>query len=322
LTAKVGSITDESKITIQPINTQVLDEFVIGKISTQEAGTAFRLTIVAVDSTNATVTSYSGPININDTTHTLTIVTNTGFTNGVWTGMVKITKASLVTVTVEDKAKPSKKGTSDSIEIKPGDLDHFEFIPIPQQVAGDQFPVIVKAMDAFGNKITDYSGTVELSTNNGNSPAGNQNDLSPSPYQFNSDDGGQHTFQATLYNTKPGVTISVSSSGKTSTSNDFTVVAAGIFKVTVTPGTISMLANDVVDLKAKASDAFGNTVTGVTFSWTVGSSIGALSVNSGPEVEFRAASVTEDISGSVTVTGTKPGSGTVSGNTTITVKPV
>ena len=315
LTAKVGSIFDESKITIKPANTQVLDHFVIGEIGPQKAGTAFPFTITAVDSTGATVTSYSGPINVNDTTQTLTIVTNNGFTNGVWTGTVKITKASLnVKVTAEDKETPSKKGTSNTFEVKAGDLDHFVFNEIGQQTAGVEFSVTVKAIDGFGNKITDYSGTVELSTNNGNSPAGNTSELSPTPYTFNSDDEGQHTFQVTLFNAKSGVTISVSGSSKTNSSNAFNVVTASIFKVTITPSIVSIPEGEQLDFKAKAVDAFGNTVNGATFSWTVGPTLGTLGSTTGAEVEFTAAAVTENLTGPVTAT-----SGSVSGSATITV---
>jgi hypothetical protein len=315
LTAKVGSISDESKITIKPV-TQVLDHFAIDDIaSPQKAGTSFSLTITAADSADAIVTSYSGPINLNDTTETLTVVTDNGFSNGVWTGTVKVTKASPnVKIMAEDKATPSKKGNSNTFEVRAGDIDHFEFNEIAQQAAGIEFSIVAKAMDEFGNKITDYNGTVELSTNDGNSPAGNASELSPTPYPFNSDDEGQHTFQVKLYNAKNGVTISISGSGKTSTSNAFTVAPSSIFKVTVTPSSVSIPEGEQLDFKAKAVDAFGNTVTGATFGWTVTSSLGTLGSTSGNEVEFTAASVTENQTGLVTAT-----SGLVSGSATVTV---
>jgi hypothetical protein len=82
----------------------------------------------------------------------------------------------------------------------------------------------------------------------------------------------------------------------------------------VTPSSVTIQEGDQVDLKAKAVDAFGNTVTGATFSWTVVPTLGTLGSTSGAEVEFTGATVTETQTGPVTAT-----SGSVSGIATVTV---
>jgi hypothetical protein len=323
LTARVGTIDDDSRITIEPITSQLLDHFVISEIAGQKkAGSPFSLTLMAVGATGVTITSYSGPIKLIDTTGTMTIVTDNGFSNGVWTGNVKITKASQnVKITVEDEKTPSKKGTSNAFDVKAGDIDHFQISEIGhQQTAGDDFSMIAKAMDASGNVITDYNGTVILSTNDGTSPAGNASELSPSPYTFNSDDEGQHTFQITLYNAKTGVTITISDSEKSSTSNSFEVVPSTKAKVIITPHSVSVAQGDQLDFKAKAQDAFGNVISGASFSWSLSSLsilIGSLESNSGSVVEFKAAPVViANITGSITVT-----SGSISDTATVTVTP-
>ena len=323
LTARIGTIDDDSKITIQPIASQLLDHFVTNEITgPKKAGSQFSLTLTAVGTTGVTITSYSGPIRLNDTTETMTIVTDNGFSNGVWTGNVKITKVSHnVRITVEDEKTPSKKGTSNAFEVEAGDIDHFQISEIGhQQIAGDDFSMTAKAMDAFGNMITDYNGIVTLSTNDGTSPAGNASSLTPSPYPFNSDDEGQHTFQITLYNAKSGVAITISDSGKNSTTNTFDVIPSSKAKVVISPHSVSVPRGEQLDFKAKAQDGFGNVISGATFSWSLSSlsiSIGSLENNSGSVVEFTAAPVViENITGSITVT-----SGSISDTATVTVTP-
>jgi hypothetical protein len=319
LTAKVGAIHDDSIITIKSIASQLLDHLVINEIpNPTKAGLPFSLTLTAVGATGAAILSYSSPIDLTDTTGTLSVVTNNGFSNGVWTGKVKITKASVnAKITVEAKETPNKKGTSNAFEVKAGDIDHFEISETGhQQTAGIEFSLIAKAMDAFGNKVTDYDGTVILSTNDGTSPAGNASELAPSPYPFNSDDEGQHTFQAKLYNAKSGVTITISSSGKSGTSNTFDVVPSITAKVIISPHSISVPQGEELDFKAKAQDAFGNIISGTTFDWTLSSTLlGTLESISGSVVEFKAPPVViENITGSLTAK-----SGAISNAATITV---
>jgi hypothetical protein len=70
----------------------MLDHFVFDTISSpQVAGTAFAITITAVDAYGNTVTSYIGPNVLSDSTETITPTITTSFISGVWTGSVTIT---------------------------------------------------------------------------------------------------------------------------------------------------------------------------------------------------------------------------------------
>ena len=323
LTVKLGSLEDTSKIMIKP-KTPVLtlDHFVVDTIPISEkAGLPFHVSFKAVTSTGATVTTYSGPFDMNDTTSTLSIVTNGGFLNGVWTGTVKVTKPAMdVTITVKDGAVPTKMGISNPFEVKAGNIDRFDFtIDTGQKIAGAEFSVTVTAKDAHGNTIKEYNGTVSLSSNDGSSPAGNASKLLPSPYTYNSVDQGQHIFKVTLYNAKSGVTITASDGTKTSTSNSFDEVPSTIAKVAITPHAVSLRAGDKLTFKAKALDVYGNTISGASFSWSVSPTspiaIGVIPSTSGPEVEFTAAiAILLPLTGSITAT-----SGSVTDTASITV---
>jgi len=317
-------VEDDSKITISPTAQQALDHFTIEDISgPKTAGEPFTVIITAIGTNDKPVISYEGAITLKDTTDTLSIVDNDGFSDGVWTGTVKITKTSDdVKITVKDSDSPSKKGTSTPFKVEAADLDHFAVTDIGNtQVAGEQFEFNVTALDEFENIITDYDGTIALDTNDGSSPAGNDNDISPSSYTFASADKGRHEFDATLYNAKTDVTISVSSADPQmeDTSSEFVVKPAALAEIIVTPDEISTAPESVVSLTAEAKDEFGNEITADedTFSWSLSSSsLGDLDPSTGIEVEFKATteSITEPIVGSLTVT-----SGSVSTDVNITI---
>jgi hypothetical protein len=105
-----------------------------------------------------------------------------------------------------------------------------------------------------------------------------------------------------LYNAKDDVRITISDSGKSSTTSAFDVVPAAIVKVTVSPHSVTIPQGEKLDFKAKAQDAFGNVIVGASFTWSLGSSsIGSLGSTIGSEVEFTAATgITGNINGSIT----------------------
>lgn len=305
LIASAGGLTDNSKITIQPTALQSLDHFVLNAMSPQKAGMPFPLSITAVDSSGNIITSYNRDIDLNDTTNTLQILTDSGFSSGNWTGNVMITKASQnVKITTNDKEITSKKGTSNPFVVRAGNLDHFEIANLLNtQVAGEEFAYAAIALDEFENIVQDYNGTVTLSTNDGTSPSGNESQLSPSPYTFNSDDEGQHTFQAKLYNAKDKALISIAGSGKNGTSHTFKVFPSATAKVAISPDSISVVKSKKATFHAEAEDAFGNPISDAIFAWSLSSSLlGSLNVNSGPTVDFTAtATISGPLTGSIIV---------------------
>jgi len=128
----------------------------------QVAGIPFRLTIRAVDAGGETVSGFNGNVSISDTTGTITPVQSASFKNGILNQDVTITKAmSNVIISVVDVMGNS--GQSNPFNIIPGALDHFTIgeIPSPQK-AGAGFNIFVQAMDAYGNLVTGFNGTVNI----------------------------------------------------------------------------------------------------------------------------------------------------------------
>ncbi len=203
------------------------------------------------------------------------------------------------------------------------ELSHFEISHIANQTAGNQFAFTVKAIDEDGHIKTDYNGTVTITTNGGSSPMGNTSSFVPNPYTFNATaDKGQHMFTAKMYNAKSNVTITVSGSGKTGTSNKFNVVPAAAASVKVLPATATVPSNGTQNFNATAYDAYGNQVINASFTWSQSpTTLGTLTVSAtdSSKAMLKAAVVSSSTGGTITatVTGT-----TVHSTAAVTITPL
>ncbi|HKU49035.1 MAG TPA: hypothetical protein VJP79_03710 [Nitrososphaera sp.] len=306
-----GGKSDRSVITITP-KLQVLDHFVIGNISSpQTAGSPFQVTIRAVNSTGASITGYSGPMHLTDSTGTLDMTINSGFVNGLWTGNANITEAnSKVRISASDVASPSKKGTSNEFAVTAGALHHFDIDAIANQTAGVQFNVAVRAEDAYGNLKPDYAGNVTLGTNDGASPIGNLTLFNPGSHNFTAGDGGRFTFTATMYNARDDVTVTAAGSGKSGTSNEFDVrsTTSAVAKVSVSPTSATVNPGGKVTFGAQAFDAYGNSITNggagaeaaVDFQWSLDlDSLGDIDGDGASAVFTASSSISTSVTGTV-----------------------
>ena len=198
-------------------------------------------------------------------------------------------------------------------------LDRFMVSRIGSQTAGSEFTFAVTAIDGMGRVKTGYTGTVSLITNNGISPGGHAS-IMPATYTFTSADAGQHVFAAKMFNAKSDTVITVSGDGRTATSNAFAVATAPAAGVTVTPSSVTLGAGGATTLFAQARDAYGNPITGATYSWSLGNlSLGTL-VSSTNSATFTAANLAAAASGAVGVTATYGGA-SASTSATVNVNP-
>ncbi len=106
-------VTMNSAQTITLVYYGALDHFVFNAISSpQTTGSAFSITITAVDAYGTTVTSYTGTNTLSVSTGTLTPTSTGAFSSGVWTGSITLTGAgSGVTISTSGS---SKSGTSNT----------------------------------------------------------------------------------------------------------------------------------------------------------------------------------------------------------------
>ncbi|MEW6608468.1 MAG: carboxypeptidase regulatory-like domain-containing protein, partial [bacterium] len=181
-------IWDHTGYNFIQINPAPLGGFELDSISNQKAGTSFTITVVAKDIEGNIKTNYFGTPTLKDDTGTLTPTAISGFVSGVASTQVTITKtATGISITAEDAGKT---GTSNTFNIGPGPIDHFEVKGIPSPIqAGTPSGLTVTAYDKYNNVKTDYQGTIEFST----SDTGPQTTY-PASYEFKLADQGQKVF--------------------------------------------------------------------------------------------------------------------------------
>lgn len=215
------------------------------------------------------------------------------------------------TVLTMSDASPADGATglidaTQNIIITANNIASFTFSAISNQVAGTPFAVTIVAKDTYGNTVTDFNGTANL-TSTLETP-------SPSSIQFT---GGSWSGNVTL--TKAGnVTLTATYNTATGSSAFFTLNAGDISKVSVTPASLKAKAGDTVNLTASASDAYDNPIsTGVSYTWSAPAQIGTLSpTNQSTTVLTAANSIA---TGNISVTATK--GATANGTAAVTIIP-
>src|SRR5205823_4459205 len=128
------------------------------------AGSAFNVTVTALDAFGNTATGYTGTVHFTSTDGAATLPTNYPFVagdNGVhtFTNGVTLRTAGPQTVTATDTATSSITATSGNTPVTPPAPTPSP-VPAPATAAaGAAFSVTVTALDGFGNTATGYRGT-------------------------------------------------------------------------------------------------------------------------------------------------------------------
>lgn len=152
VTATEGANTKSLSI---PVNVTALavDHFSFATITNKVAGQNFQVTILAKDQYNNTVSSYNGNGVLSYSAGTVTPSATTDFTNGSWTGNIRVTKSGTsVTIGYSDAGK---SGTSNTFNVSPAALDSVAISPtsliVPLQSTNT---VTATAYDVYSNQIT------------------------------------------------------------------------------------------------------------------------------------------------------------------------
>ena len=202
----------------------VLNHFTVtasggGNIGTQTAGTAFSITITAIDQDGNTFTGYTGTNTLTASTGTGTISpTTTGaFVAGVWTGSVTLTKAGTgISISTSGGGTTEQSNT---FTVNAGALYQFTFNTISgTKTAGTSFSVTITAQDQYGNTVTSYGSSTTLTETGG----GAGGTVSPSSVTFTN---GVYTGNVSVSKSGTLVTITATYGSTSRASNTFTVNA-------------------------------------------------------------------------------------------------
>src|SRR5439155_1154471 len=138
------------------------------------AGSAFSVTVTALDANNQTAVGYTGTIRFTSSDMGFGVSLPADYTFTVadagahtFTGGVTLVTAGNQTVTATDTANASITGPSNRIEGFAAAATHFAVSPPASATAGAAFSFTVTAQDQFDNTDTYYGGTVHFSSSDG-----------------------------------------------------------------------------------------------------------------------------------------------------------
>ena len=215
------------------------------------AGSAFNVTVTALDASNAPVTGYTGTVHFTSSSAG-TLPSDYTFVagdNGSHTFSVTLTSTGSQSITATDGGITGSANTT----VAPRPATHFSVTAPANVTSGAPFNVTVTALDSTNAPVTGYTGTVHFTS----SSAGTL----PSDYTFVGGDNGSHTFSVTLTSTG-AQSITATDGGITGSAN--TIVApppATHFSVTAPANVTNGVAFNVT---VTALDASNAPVTGYT----------------------------------------------------------
>lgn len=156
-----GGVVRSNSVPVVVTSLEV-DHFSFAVVPNQTAGRSFQITVIAKDKYNNTVTSYNGNGSLTYSAGTINPTNTTDFSNGVWTGSVRVTKAAQdVFLSYSDGLHT---GSSNSFAVSADAIASVNVSPVSATLSLQQTQQFqAKAYDAYANEITtgvQYSWTV------------------------------------------------------------------------------------------------------------------------------------------------------------------
>src|SRR5713226_8998342 len=140
----------------------VATHFSVSAPATITAGTAFQVTVSALDSSNNVVPGYSGTVHFASTDAQAVLPADSPLTSGTGTFSVKLKTATGQTITVTDTA--SLTGTSSGTAVSAGPATRVSVTLPSAATAGITLNFSVTVFDAYNNVATGYAGMLHFSS--------------------------------------------------------------------------------------------------------------------------------------------------------------
>jgi hypothetical protein len=270
------------------------------------AGTAFNITITALDSKNNAVPGYSGNVHFSSSDAQAVLPASSTITNGTGTGSVTLKTVGPQTVTAT--GADSLTGSSGAIPVGSAPASKIAVSPaIATADTGTAFNFTVFALDAFNNQAASYSGTVHFSSTDSSAilPANSTLSNGAGTFSATLKTSGNQTITATdtVTASLTGTSFAISASGP-ATHFSFSAQAAASTRRTIT-------------LFVSALDASNNGSTGYNGTVHITSSDGTAILPANVTLQTGSGSfqITLETPGNQTVTATDIVTPAISGTT-------
>jgi len=185
---------------------------VTGFPSSVTAGIAGNLTVTARDSGGNVATWYTGTVTFssNDLQAALPeTYTFTAADKGVHTFAATLKTAGTRSITVTDTATGGLSGSEGAITVNPAAAGRFLITAPSGVVSGAAFGMTVTVQDAYGNLVTNYTGTIRFKSTDPKATL-------PVSYTFTAADKGVHTFTGLVLRKRGYQTVTVTDMLKSS----------------------------------------------------------------------------------------------------------
>jgi hypothetical protein len=240
------------------------------------SGNMGTIIVTAKDPFGNTATSYRGTVHLSSSTDPLATFqddyTFTAADNGVHGFSAVLRTLGTQTVTATDTVTGSITGSA-SVMVVP---KSFEVTGFPTLVAaGETDSFTVAAVDAQGNPLPTFTGTIHLSSTDPSAAFANGDGtaLPGNSYTFTAGDAGTHTFLATLFKAGFQSISATQTDVAGGTGSESVLVTPSFFSaLSVTGFPSPVVAGTAHTVTVTAQDAYGNTVTGFTDTVTISSS--------------------------------------------------
>lgn len=247
-----------------PVSPDVLSTFAIKGASSSNttAGSTIDLTVTPSDVYGNAIDNYAGTVRITTTDAQATAPSSYTFNfadAGTHTFAVTLKTAGSQTITFTDSANAAITGSIAST-VKAAAASKIS-ISTPTSVnSGNAQSVTVTVTDTYGNPITNYTGTVKLTSSDAQA-------ILPANYSFTNKDSGTHAFSVTLktVGTHSITVTDIANAAISGTQGGISVnqVIAQVASFTVS-GYPATTAGTAKSFTVTAKDASGNVISGYT----------------------------------------------------------
>jgi hypothetical protein len=308
--AASASLTGTAAVAVSPAAASHLG---VAAPSISTAGTAFSVTVTALDPFGNTASGYLGTVHFSSSDGQATLPADYGFTSGDGGSHsfgVTLKTAGTQSVTASDTLSAGIAGTA-AVAVSPAAASALQVVNYPAATtAGAAHPFQVIARDPYGNVATGYSGSVHFSSSDGQAVLPADSTVS----------GGNASFTATL-KTAGGQSITATDAANALSGSEtgitVTPAAAAVLRVSAPAATT---AGGSFTFTVTALDAFGNPATGyggtVHFSSSDGQAAlpgnGTLTNGSGSFIATLKTAGNQSLTATDTANGSLTGSAAVS----------
>jgi hypothetical protein len=272
-----GNASLTGKSGIINVNAAGASHFSVNAPASATAGTAFTVTVTAQDPFNNLVTGYSGTINFSSSGGSPVLPASTTLAKGSVSFSATLKTAALQTITATDSANANLTGNSSGISVSAATANHYVVTAPGGTTAGSPFAFTVTAQDPFNNTAIAYSGTVHLTSGDGQAVLPGNATLA----------SGTGSFSATL---------------KTAALQTITATDAGNLSITGMSGAISVSAATASKLVVSAPTG-ATAGTGFNFTVSAQDFYNNLATSYSGTVQFTSSNGMANLPASSTLTG-------------------